>query len=43
MGHSKGSSKRKFIEMSAYIKNKKGSPINDVIQHLKLLGKKRTH
>jgi hypothetical protein len=39
MGHSKGSSKRKVIAMSAYIKRTERSQINDLMLHLKLLEK----
>jgi hypothetical protein len=39
MGHSKGSPKRKFIAMSAYIKRTERSQINDLMLHLKLLEK----
>jgi hypothetical protein len=38
-GHSKSSPKGKFIAMSAYIKRKERSQINDLMIHLKLLEK----
>jgi hypothetical protein len=46
VGHSKGHAKGKFIAISAYIKKKKEratSPINNLMMHLKLLGKTRTN
>jgi hypothetical protein len=39
MGHSKGSPKRKFIAMSAYIKRTERYQISDLKLHLKLLEK----
>jgi hypothetical protein len=39
MGHSKGSPKRKFIAMTAYIKNTEKSQINNLMLHIKLLEK----
>jgi hypothetical protein len=42
MGHSKGSPKRKFITMSAYIKKTERSQIKNLMLHLKHLEKKRT-
>jgi hypothetical protein len=39
MGHSKGSPKRKFLAMSAYIKRTEKSQVNDLMLHLKLLEK----
>jgi hypothetical protein len=39
MGHSKGSPKRKFIAMSAYIKRSERSQINDLMPQLKPLEK----
>jgi hypothetical protein len=40
MGHSKGSTKRKFIAMTAYTKRSEKSQINDLMLHLKLLVKR---
>jgi hypothetical protein len=40
LGHSKGSAKVRFIAMSASLKT--SSQINDLMFHLKLLGKTRT-
>jgi hypothetical protein len=39
MGQSKGTLRGKFIAMSAYIKRTEISQINDLMLHLKLLGK----
>jgi hypothetical protein len=39
MGHNKGSPKRKFIAMSAYIKRTESSQVNDLMLHLKVLEK----
>jgi hypothetical protein len=39
MGHSKGSPKKKFIAMNAYIKKTEKSQISDLMLHLKLLEK----
>jgi hypothetical protein len=39
MGQSNGSSERKVITMSAYIKRTERSQINDLMLHLKLIEK----
>jgi hypothetical protein len=39
MGCSKGSPKKKFIAMSAYVKRTERSQINDLMLHFKLLEK----